>query len=1465
MSTDIASLKLEVDATQPERAQTSLDKLGEAANKAADSADKLKASSTNVSSAVERQAAVTSTLSTQNQQLTAANERLIESWAKQVVLQGRSENEIRLMTAATQGFTEQQMESVRAINAANDAHERAAEVTARAAERSAMLARGLSAVATAAVGAATAIYGYAVKAASEGEQTSLRLEAVLRATGESAAVSRPKIEALVDELSKLSKFDDDQIREGAATLLKFGAVGADSFERVLRAGVDLAAFNNTDLKTSLQQLGQAMEHPESAMRSLRSAGISLTQAQQDQIRSLVELGKVQEAGQIVLQAYERATKGAAETLNSGYAKATNDAAKATDDLLKAIGNTSIVADTYQHKMERITLVLNSLKDVVTDGGLQAGLTMIASKIAGAVAGPGLEKLLVALTNLQRGGPAGVVLGVDSSDASDAAAMAARSRAAAEQAATATRHWQEEWKKLTDGLRGNDARFAERAADIQRVGQALGLTTGEIERQIAALDKQIYGHEREAAARKEAAERAKAYSEAMRDMNAEASRELQLGELRRSLWTRLTAQMEAGTLELDEYTQRIEYVSSHSAIEIKAQQDVWAAIDTVNRAKREYIKTLQQEQAEYNRISDGIAKNVESLQVQVATFGMTRLEADLYTIALQRAQVQNSDMIPEQKKQTLATLDQAEALVRVRDANLQAEESFKWWRGAVDDISRAAGDFLVDFVEHGSTSFRKLWDDFKNWGLRALAEIGTRQIFVSLTGMAASGGAAAAGLSGLGGLGALGGLGSIASSIGGIFSLGGASFGTSFATSGLGQMLGLSTAASVADGGMLLTGLGSTLAPVISALPWAALAAVAVPMIVKAFDKGDAMRTGTFASNSALGAGNPLFQSSSAFGSFGVFNDQWFSDKDMGPAMQSLLSTIKGLDNAIAQAVGPALTQTITAALQSGKSYEFGMEHTDLNSSGVAGGILKDRYTQVLNAIDSSLGALLTGFEGTGDEMAKFVLGLVSVHQALQDTASITKVFGEALNISDIQGAARDGESLVDTFTRLSTTFASTNAIAEMLGKDAATAFGAVGLASTEARESLIALSGGMDAMNSKAAFYYQNFLTEAERVALVTPKVTQTMQDLGLAGVSTIEQFNKIVNSIDLSTEAGRTLYAALMDIAPAFFMVAHASTEATEQILNAIPRIVNGVRTLEPIQMRGAGQTPWELQGPAPTGHGGLPGRNAGETPGLRVPSTFWTDFGNAVNSALSAINEIMNRDPAADAMLVANADDAYAALMRQGEALRAQAAANDQSVEGMQALTSATNAYYNAQVQLLAQIEQTKRAISSMFGDTIRSLTLQTLDKEGQYNFLRDEAARLNQQMLQETDPAKIRALAERINADINQAFGLLTPEQQKAMLGQFRADIEAVQKAAEQHLTDVGDTVQTTVGDVLKTIRDEIKSVADKLAAAGTANLQASGQNLEASGMLLEAARTPLTIETAPTARTTTPQTNFPSRRP
>lgn len=211
--------------------------------------------------------------------------------------------------------------------------------------------------------------------------------------------------------------------------------------------------------------------------------------------------------------------------------------------------------------------------------------------------------------------------------------------------------------------------------------------------------------------------------------------------------------------------------------------------------------------------------------------------------------------------------------------------------------------------------------------------------------------------------------------------------------------------------------------------------------------------------------------------------------------------------------------------------------------------LTDTYTALRDAntqYAESLGLTTDAVRGYAKE---FILAL-SGNEA-QDAQTLAVEFAKINNelaerlLPNFAEFARTGEDAATTLQRLAIEYQTVDTVLTAIGNT----FGAVGIGSAAARSRLIELSGGLESFAAGAAFYAENFLTEAQRLEPVQAAVTAEMARLGLASVTTHEQFVQAARGIDLTTEAGAQLYADMMRVAGAFDAVADAEQRRVDAI----------------------------------------------------------------------------------------------------------------------------------------------------------------------------------------------------------------------------------------------------------------------------------------------------------------------------
>jgi len=151
-----------------------------------------------------------------------------------------------------------------------------------------------------------------IKAAGEQIKAEKKLEAVLVTTGHAAGKTSEEIRKLASERQGLTNFGDEATIAAAGMLATFKEIKGDLFDDALFAAQDLSAVMDQDLKSSIVQIGKALNDPIKGVSSLQRVGVAFTASQKDQIKALQESGDLMGAQSIILKELQGEFGGAAE-------------------------------------------------------------------------------------------------------------------------------------------------------------------------------------------------------------------------------------------------------------------------------------------------------------------------------------------------------------------------------------------------------------------------------------------------------------------------------------------------------------------------------------------------------------------------------------------------------------------------------------------------------------------------------------------------------------------------------------------------------------------------------------------------------------------------------------------------------------------------------------------------------------------------------------------------------------------------------------------------------------------------------------------------------------------------------------------------------------------------------------------------------------------------------------------------
>ena len=141
-----------------------------------------------------------------------------------------------------------------------------------------------------------------------------KLQQVIRTTGYAVGVSADEVSRLADNWEYLSGIDADLVRSAGAVASTFTKLSTEVFPDTIEQALNMSTMFGGDLQQSMIQLGTALNDPIQGIGRLRRIGISFTQAQKDQIKTLMDANDILGAQTVILDELEREIGGVTEAM-----------------------------------------------------------------------------------------------------------------------------------------------------------------------------------------------------------------------------------------------------------------------------------------------------------------------------------------------------------------------------------------------------------------------------------------------------------------------------------------------------------------------------------------------------------------------------------------------------------------------------------------------------------------------------------------------------------------------------------------------------------------------------------------------------------------------------------------------------------------------------------------------------------------------------------------------------------------------------------------------------------------------------------------------------------------------------------------------------------------------------------------------------------------------------------------------
>lgn len=609
---------------------------------------------------------------------------------------------------------------------------------------------------------------------------------------------------------------------------------------------------------------------------------------------------------------------------------------------------------------------------------------------------------------------------------------------------------------------------------------------------------------------------------------------------------LVALRQKGRLSEEQYVEAVRKVITQQPV-VREQMEAEAKLQReAIKAREDYIKSEEHRLEALQRSGDQVAEQLLKLQTEeqavalVSAANITLAEA-IERVTIARLREQQSLAAQEGRQEELDALQReinarnelAEVAARkeYRDAaKRSAEEAAREWQRASAQIEQSLTDALLRGFESGKGFAANLRDTLRNMFNTLVLRPILQPVVSSIAGILGVGGstpAAAAAGAGQGGsaLSALGALGSL-SALTSIFKAGAAmtgwtGAGTGVALEGAGAMIG---SGSIAQG--IAQGLGAL-------APWAGGAAAGVyggRAISNGFSAWGSSGNRAVNAGTAIGAAiaGPIGAAlGGALG--GVFNRAFGTKMVYGDG---------GITGSIS--AGDALGQNYQDWTRKGGWFRSTKRGTDYSALTADQGLVLDQGAQAVFAQAQSWAkALSLPAEELARVTTSFRIKLGSSAEENQKLlADLFTRYQEELAgrfQSALQPYQKAGEQLSLTFSRLATLETFSKNLNTLGG-----VFSRLAGASVDAREQLIALTGGMDALSQQAASFVQNYYSREEIAGL---KAAELQTALGKAGIAALpnsrEEFRALVESLNPDSSTGREQIAALLQLQGSFATVA--------------------------------------------------------------------------------------------------------------------------------------------------------------------------------------------------------------------------------------------------------------------------------------------------------------------------------------
>ena len=287
--------------------------------------------------ALGNQVPIVETLSGSTTKLNITTLKLIDSLRKQ----NKTFKDLGISSSTVSRALQGQSQAVKELNDAYDKGIEAGALTARNTRNlggAFSVLRSRLLLASFAVDMVRRTVGSLMKEYDELLQANLRVENTIKTTGATALLSSFEIKQLANEVESLTGVSSTLVTEASAMMLTFTKLSGQTFKDALKISIDLSKAFGQDLRTSVIQVGKALNDPILGVGALRRVGVSFSETQKNMIKHFMDMNNLASAQAVILKELETEIGGTAEAMaNTPIAKWT----RLWNDLMPMVRNVGV--------------------------------------------------------------------------------------------------------------------------------------------------------------------------------------------------------------------------------------------------------------------------------------------------------------------------------------------------------------------------------------------------------------------------------------------------------------------------------------------------------------------------------------------------------------------------------------------------------------------------------------------------------------------------------------------------------------------------------------------------------------------------------------------------------------------------------------------------------------------------------------------------------------------------------------------------------------------------------------------------------------------------------------------------------------------------------------------------------------------------------------------------------------------